>query len=458
MSNLTAVVLAAGEGTRMHSATPKVLHPLCGRPLVVWPLLAAREAGATKVVVVDNPKRRLAEHLPAWTDVAVQEQPLGTGDAVKAARDHFEAGVPVVILSGDVPLLTAQAITALVAAHEQAQATATMATMVLDDPASYGRVIRAQDGSVERVVEAKAAGDATPEQLAVREVNTGIFCFDGGALRAALDAITPDNAQGEYYLPDVLPVMRGRGQKVAAHVVDDHALTLGVNDRADLAVVRAHAQQRIATAHMRAGVTIVDPLTTSIDADVTIGADTTIEPGTVIKGATSVGGGCTIGPGTTIDGATIADGVTIRHSYVDQAVIEDGVSVGPFAYLRPGTRLQPGSKAGTFVELKNTTVGPGSKVPHLSYVGDADIGERTNLGAATITANYDGVAKHRTTIGSDVKTSVDTTLVAPVALGDGSYTAAGSVITTDVPAGALGVARSRQTNIEGYAERKAPKE
>jgi bifunctional UDP-N-acetylglucosamine pyrophosphorylase/glucosamine-1-phosphate N-acetyltransferase len=439
----------------MRSSTPKVLHPLCGRPLVAWPLAAAQEAGATKVVVVDNPKRRLQEHLPDAVEVAVQERPQGTGDAVKAAAGHFRAGVPVVVLSGDVPLITAEAIRALVAAHEDAGAAATMVTMVLEDPASYGRVVRAPDGSVERVVEAKASGDATPEQLAIKEVNTGVYCFDGGALAGALEAIKADNAQGEYYLPDVLPVLAARGAGVAAHVVDDPALTLGVNDRADLAEVRAHAQRRIQLAHMRAGVTIVDPAGTSIDVGVAIGEDTTLEPGTVLKGTTAIGAGATIGPATTIADATIGDGATIRHSYIDGATVDTGATVGPFAYLRPGAHLKAGAKAGTFVEIKNSVIGEGAKVPHLSYIGDADVGARTNLGAATITANYDGVAKHRTTVGEGVRTAVDTTLVAPVTLGDGAYTGAGSVITKDVPAGALGIARERQRNIEGYADRKS---
>jgi bifunctional UDP-N-acetylglucosamine pyrophosphorylase/glucosamine-1-phosphate N-acetyltransferase len=442
----------------MRSSTPKVLHPLCGQPLVAWPLAAAREAGATKVVVVDNPKRRLAEHLPEGVDVAVQERPQGTGDAVRAAAAHFEEGVPVVVLAGDVPLITAEAIRSLVDAHEEARAAATMATMVLEDPASYGRVIRAEDGTVERVVEAKAPGDATPEQLAVKEVNTGIFCFDGGVLAEALDAVTPDNAQGEYYLPDVLPVLNARGATVAAHVVDDPALTLGVNDRVDLAEVRLHAQRRIQLAHMRAGVTIVEPASTSIDVTVAIGEDTTLEPGTVLKGRTTIGAGATIGPGTTMTDATVGDGATVRHSYVDRATIEEGALVGPFAYLRPGAHLKPRAKAGTFVEIKNSTIGEGAKVPHLSYIGDADVGAGANLGAATITANYDGVAKHRTTIGEGARTSVDTTLVAPVTVGEGAYTGAGSVITKDVPARALGIARERQRNIEGYADRKSRSE
>ncbi len=433
MPALTVVILAAGDGTRMRSATPKMLHPLCGRPLVLWPVLAARAAGAGRVVVVDGPHRRLAATLPADVEVAVQEHQRGTADAVRAASGHFEPGDAVVVLMGDVPLVTAEAITGLVAAHD---ADATMVTMVLDEPGSYGRVVRDADGAVKRVVEAKADGDATPEQLAIREVNTGIYCFTADALVRALAQVTPDNAQGEYYLPDVLAHLR-----TGAHVVDDHTLTLGVNDRVDLAAVRAHAQRRIHEHHMRNGVTIVDPTSTTIDADVTIGLDTTIEPATTITGQTTIGAGC-----------------TIRHSYLDQATLEDGVSVGPFAYLRPGAHLRRGAKAGTFVEIKNSVIGAGSKVPHLSYIGDADVGDGSNLGAATITANYDGTHKHRTTVGDGVRTSVDTTLVAPVTVGDGAYTAAGSVITQDVPPGALGVARARQTNVENYAERKAPKQ
>ncbi len=429
MPGLTVVVLAAGEGTRMRSATPKVLHPLCGRPLVLWPVLAAHAAGADRVVVVDGPRGALAAVLPAGVETAIQQQQRGTGDAVKAALGHIADDDRVVVLMGDVPLVTAEAVAELVAAHDEG---ATMMTMVLDEPGAYGRVVRRDDGSVERVVEAKGDGDATPEQLAIQEVNTGIFCFDGGALKAALDRVTPDNAQGEYYLPDVLPHMPAH-----AHVVEDHTVTLGVNDRADLAAVRAIAQSRIHRHHMRNGVTIVDPGSTTIDADVTIGRDTVIEPGTTIKQGTTIGAGC-----------------TIRHSYLDQATVEDGVSIGPFAYLRPGAHLMEGAKAGTFVEIKNSVIGAGSKVPHLSYIGDADVGAGTNLGAATVTANYDGKRKHRTTIGDRVRTSVDTTLVAPVTLGDDAYTAAGSVITEDVPARALGVARARQINKDGYADRK----
>ncbi|MGZ8649688.1 MAG: bifunctional UDP-N-acetylglucosamine diphosphorylase/glucosamine-1-phosphate N-acetyltransferase GlmU [Solirubrobacteraceae bacterium] len=455
MPELTVVILAAGEGTRMRSAIPKVLHPLCGRPLIAWPVAAAREAGAARVVVVDNPERRLGEHLPEGVEVAIQEQPLGTGDAVAAAAPLIDPDATVVVVTGDVPLLTAEAIDALVVAHTEAGAAATMATMELDEPGAYGRVVRDRDGSVLKVVEAKGGGgDATPEELAIREVNTGVFAFHGGALVGALQQPSRDNAQGEAYLPDVLPALTAAGNTVAAHVVTDPALTLGVNDRAELAEVRRLAQQRINVAHMRAGVTIVDPASTTIDITVTLARDVTIEPFVQLKGTTSVGTGSTVGAMSTLIDSRIGDQVTILHSHLTQARVDDGATVGPFAYLRPDAHLHPKSKAGTFVEIKNSEIGAGTKVPHLSYIGDADIGEGTNIGAGNITANYDGRRKHRTTIGSNVRTSVDTAFVAPVTVGDDAYTGAGSVITEDVPEKALGIARARQRNVEGYADRK----
>jgi bifunctional UDP-N-acetylglucosamine pyrophosphorylase/glucosamine-1-phosphate N-acetyltransferase len=330
-----------------------------------------------------------------------------------------------------------------------------MATTILDDATGYGRVVRDAVGHVERVVETKAPGDATAEELLIREVNTGIFVFDHAALADALPRVGTDNAQGEKYLPDVLALLREQGAIVAAHVVDDPALVLGINDRVALADVTTLAQRRILEGHMRAGVTVIDPAATRVDAEVTIGQDTTIEPGTSIKGATTIGAGATIGPNTTIIDAAIGDRAMVLHSYLQDVTLHTAVSVGPFAYLRPGTVLRDGAKAGTFVEIKNSDVGEGTKVPHLSYVGDADVGPNTNLGAATITANYDAKTKtkSRTTIGAEVRTSVDTTLVAPVSLGDGAYTAAGSVVVADVPARALAVARARQRNIEGYADR-----
>jgi bifunctional UDP-N-acetylglucosamine pyrophosphorylase/glucosamine-1-phosphate N-acetyltransferase len=442
----------------MRSSLPKVLHPLCGRPLIAWPLEAAREAGAGKVVVVDGPKRRLAEHLPEDVVVAVQEEPRGTGDAVAAAAAEISATDTVVVVMGDVPLVGADTLTALVAAHEEAGAAATMLTAELEDPSGYGRVVRDAEGQVERVVETKAAGDASPQELAIREVNTGIFAFDGGALLAALAELDSSNAQGEVYLPDVLPSMRAAGREIGAHVADDASVTLGINDRVDLARVREIAQRRINEAHMRAGVSIVDPRTTTIDAGVTIGADTVIEPACFLRGTTTIGERATIGALTTITDSDIADDATVLHSHLDRARVGAKATVGPFAYLRPDAVLEDGAKAGTFVEIKNSTIGAGTKVPHLSYIGDADVGEGSNIAAGNITANYDGRSKHRTTIGARVRTSVDTMFVAPVTVGDDAYTGAGSVITDDVPPGALGIARARQTNVEGYAERVSRRE
>ncbi len=456
MPTITAVVLAAGQGTRMRSALPKVLHPVCGRPLVGWPIAAALQAGAQDVVVVDSPAGVLRDHLPDGVRSVVQPEPNGTGGAVQAATDELADGCVVVVLPGDAPLITAASIAALVEVHETSGAAATMATMILDDPTGYGRVVRDGDGNVERVVETKADGDATAEERLIGEVNSSIFAFDATLLKAALEHLTTDNAQNELYLPDVLVALREQGHDVAAYVLDDSDEALGVNDRVQLAQVRAIAQQRIHDAHGRSGVTIVDPASTLIDVTVTIGEGTTVEPSSFLRGATSIGRGCTVGPLTTLIDATLHDGVTIPHSYVVQAEIQDKASVGPFAYLRPGTILRERSKAGTFVEIKNSDVGAGSKVPHLSYIGDATIGVDTNLGAATITANYDGVNKHRTTIGDRVHTGVDTTLVAPVTLGDDVFTGANSAITKNVPEGALGIARERQTNHEGYAQRKRP--
>jgi bifunctional UDP-N-acetylglucosamine pyrophosphorylase / glucosamine-1-phosphate N-acetyltransferase len=451
----TVVILAAGEGTRMRSATPKVLHPLCGRPIIAWPVAAARAAGADRVIVVDNPKRQLQAHLPEGVEVAVQEQPLGTGDAVQAAAPLIDPGATVVVINGDVPLITAEAIAALTAAHARTKAQATMATMELDEPGAYGRVVRDDDGSVLKVVEAKGGEhDATPEELAIREVNTGVFAFDGDALLTALRQLSRDNAQGEAFLPDVLPALRDAGHTVAAHDVHDPGITLGVNDRAELAEVRRRAQHRINTAHMLAGVTIVDPASTTIDVTVGLQPDVTIEPFVQLRGATTVGENSTIGAMSTLIDSQIGEDVTILHSHLTRAKVDDGATVGPFAYLRPDAHLHPKAKAGTFVEIKNSEIGEGTKVPHLSYIGDADVGAGTNIGAGNITANYDGRNKHRTTIGSGVRTSVDTAFVAPVTVGDDAYTGAGSVITEDVPPKALGIARARQRNIEGYADRK----
>jgi bifunctional UDP-N-acetylglucosamine pyrophosphorylase / glucosamine-1-phosphate N-acetyltransferase len=428
----------------MRSRTPKVLHELCGLAMVLWPVRAALAAGAERVVVVDSPGRALADVLPEGVELAVQPDADGTGGAATAALAHLDAldagwasaDGTVVVLSGDVPLLSAQAIAGLAEAHERSGAAATMVTSVLEDPRGYVRVVRDDAGSVLRVVETKTDGDATPAELQIREVNAGIYAFAAGALRAALPRLSADNAQGELYLPQALDLLRAEGATIAAHVLDDPTMMLGVNDRVALAHARKLAQTVIHHRHMLAGVDIVDPQATVIDVDVQIGQDTRIEPFTTIKGRTRIGAGC-----------------TVKQSYLVDCLLHDGVTVGPFAYLRPGATLRSGAKVGTFVEVKNSDIGAAAKVPHLSYIGDADVGEETNLGAGTITANYDGHAKHRTKIGKRVRGGVDTAFVAPVSVGDDAYTAAGSVVTEDVPEGALAVARAKQRNVEGYAER-----
>ena len=451
----------------MRSRLPKVLHPVCGRPMIGWPVAAASAAGAGRIIVVDAPGEPLREHLAADVDVVVQPRLNGTAGAVRAGVDLVqqiaaetrqgaggEGFEPIVVLSGDVPLITPQTIAGLLETHRRAGAGATMLTEVRDDPTGYGRVVRSETGEVERVVETKSGGDATPEELEITEVNSGIYAFDMAALMPALEGVGSSNEQGELYLPDVLPAMRLDGWSIATRMADDPVETIGVNDRLGLAQVCEIAQRRILEAHMLAGVTIVDPHSTLIDAGVTIGEDTVIAPFCCLYGNTTIGAGSAIGPQATLFDTEVGDEVTVIHSVLRSSTIGDRANIGPFASLRPGTVMRTGSKAGTFVEIKNSDVGAGTKVPHLSYIGDADIGEETNLGASTITANYDGHDKHRTTIGSRVKTSVDTTLVAPVTVGDDVYTGAGSVITNDIPDGALGIARARQTNIDGYAERR----
>lgn len=450
----SVLIMAAGRGTRMRSRLPKVLHPLCGRPLLLWPVEAAREAGAARIVVVLGAEAdEVRRVLPPDVEVAIQDPPGGTGDAVLQARDALRGAGDVIVLSGDHPLLDAGFLTALAERHAGSGAAATVTTRELDDPGQYGRIVRDAQGDVERIAETKAPGDATPEELAIREINSGTYAFAVDPLLDALERVGTDNAQGEMYLGDVLPLLREAGHRVTAYLTDDEAVSLGINTRADLAAVQARARQRILERHMLAGVTIADPGSTFVDADVQIGEDTTVEPFSLLRGRTEVGAGCTIGPGTTLVDCVVAESGSVLHSHLTGCEVLAGATVGPFTYIRPGTTLGAGAKAGAFVEIKNSEIGPGAKVPHLSYVGDADVGEKSNLGASTITANYDGHRKHRTVIGKGVKTGVHTSLVAPVTVGDGAYTGAGSVITEDVPERALGIARARQENIEGYADR-----
>jgi len=452
MNPATVVILAAGRGTRMRSATPKLAHDLCGWPLIHWPVAAAREAGAAHVIVVVSGESPLDGALPNGVLSATQATPNGTGGAVLAAGSQIDHAASVIVLNGDVPLVDAALLRELADQHELSGAAATMVTIELDDPRGYGRVVRDADGAVERVVETKNGGEASASELAIREVNTGVFAFKADVL---LEQLAHVPAVGEeIYLPGVLPLIRAAGGALATFAAEDPALLLGVNDRAQLAVVRAEAQRRIQERHMLAGVTIVQPSSTSIDVGVKIAADTLVEPCTQLLGDTRIGTGASVGPHTTVIDSLLGDGVRVLHSHLVDCELREGATVGPFAYLRPGALLRERAKAGTFVEIKNSDVGARTKVPHLSYVGDADIGEDTNLGAGSITANYDGYAKHRTKIGARVRGSVDTSYVAPVTVGDDAWTAAGSVITGDVPPGALAVARSRQRNVEGYSERR----
>jgi bifunctional UDP-N-acetylglucosamine pyrophosphorylase/glucosamine-1-phosphate N-acetyltransferase len=432
---------------------PKLLHSICGRPMIGWAVAAARAAGAARIVVVDAPGEPLRDALADDVISVVQADALGTADALRSAQEHIDPDACVVVLNGDVPLVTPRTVAALAQAQQETGAAATILTASLADPSGYGRVVRAQDGSVEKIVETKRPEDATAAELEIREINSGIYAFAGAALAPALARVGNDNAQGEYYLPDVLPLLRRQGHLVTALQLEDADETLGVNDRVQLAAVRAIAQRRINDELMLGGATIIDPDHTVIDVGVTLAPDTLIHPGCSLHGSTSVGEGSVIGPHTTLIDVTVGTGSKLIQSYATGAEIGDGVSVGPFAYLRPGAVLREGAKAGTFVEIKNSEVGARSKVPHLSYIGDATIGEDTNIGASTITANYDGYDKHRTTIGSNVHTHVHTTLVAPVQIGDDSFAGAGSVITKDIPEGALGIARERQRNIEHYADR-----
>jgi bifunctional UDP-N-acetylglucosamine pyrophosphorylase / glucosamine-1-phosphate N-acetyltransferase len=448
--SLTVLIMAAGHGTRMRSHTPKVLHRVCGKPMVEWVVGAAREAGADRVLCVVRHDEGVVDALPAGVEAVEQGEGEGTAAAVLAARAAVDSG-PLVVLSGDHPLVTPEQIAGLRVARRAEDAAAALLTTDRLDPAGYGRIVRDAAGRFEQIVETKYTEGVPSEVLAIREVNLGTYVFDSDELFAALDEVLP--VDGELYLTGALPVIVARGATVATHSTDDHAVALGVNDRADLMAVEAVAQRRILEGHARAGVTFLQPETTRVEDGVEIGQDTTIAPGVSLLGETTIGSGSEIGPHTTLQDARVGDGATVRQAYVVEAEIQDGAIIGPFAYLRPGTVVRTGAKVGTYVEVKNSDIGAGAKVPHLSYLGDTEVGEKANLGASTITANYDGRRKHRTKLGKSVKTGVHTSLVAPVDVGDRAYTGAGSVITSDVPEGALGIAREDQKNVEGYADR-----
>ncbi len=447
----------------MRSATPKVLHPVLGIPLLGHVLRAVSGLEPEQVLVVVGHQRQrvqdyLAEAAPE-AGTAVQETQNGTGHAVRCAlaalaERGIEAGPgPVVVVAADTPLLGTETLASMLAEHVDTGAAATVLSAVIDDPGGYGRIVRAVDGSVLGIVEHK---DASAEELAIAEINSGMYCFDAVSLSSALGQLSTDNAQGEEYLTDVLGILRAEGRRVSACVAADPDEIHGINDRVQLAQAGRLMADRINSTLMRSGVTIVDPATTWIAPDVAVGRDTVIERNCSLLAGTTVGEDAVIGPDTTLIGCSVADGARVVRSHCESAEIGPDANVGPFTYLRPGSRLLAGAKAGAYVEIKNSVVGEGSKVPHLSYVGDAEIGSGSNIGAATVFVNYDGVAKHRTSVGDDVRVGSDSMLVAPVTIGDGAYTAAGSVITEDVPPGALALGRARQRNIGGWVERSRP--
>lgn len=452
------IVLAAGEGTRMKSATPKVLHTISGRSLVGHVVAAARALEPEHLlVVVGHAREQVTAHL-AGTDAAVrtavQYEQNGTGHAVRAGLAELpELTGTVVITAGDTPLLTPDTLRALVEAHTADGNAVTVLTAEVPDPTGYGRIVRGADGSVLAIVEQK---DATDEQRAIPEINSGVFAFDAQLLTDALAKVTTDNAQGEEYLTDTLGILREAGHRVGASVAGDHREIAGINNRVQLAEARRILNDRLLHRAMLEGATIMDPASTWLDVTVEFEPDTLVLPNTQLYGATRLASGAVVGPNCTLTDTLVGPGATVSNTVAVSAEIGEAASVGPYAYLRPGAKLGPRAKAGTYVEMKNATLGEGTKVPHLSYVGDATIGDHTNIGAASVFVNYDGQAKHHTTIGSHCRTGSDNMFVAPVTVGDGAYTAAGSVITKDVPAGSLAVARGQQRNIEGWVARKRP--
>ncbi|MCO1659974.1 bifunctional UDP-N-acetylglucosamine diphosphorylase/glucosamine-1-phosphate N-acetyltransferase GlmU [Pseudonocardia humida] len=458
-----AVVLAAGEGTRMRSAVPKVLHAIGGRSLLGHAVHAVAELQPEHLVVVlGHGRKEVGETVAALGGelgrpvlAAEQDKQLGTGHAVGCAMGSLPADLtgPVLVTYGDVPLLEPATLQGLLDEHAAAGAAVTLLTTELDDPTGYGRILRDVDGTVTAIVEQR---DASPEQRAVREINSGVYVFDGAFLTAGLDRLGTDNEQGELYLTDLIGIAHDDGLGVRGVRCPDTWQVSGVNDRVQLAEVRAELNCRVVTAWMRAGVTVVDPATTWVDVQVELSPDVVLHPGTQLHGRSAVGTRAEVGPDTTLTDCEIGEGARVVRTHGTRAVIGAGADVGPFAFLRPGTRLGDRGKIGTFVEVKNSDIGAGSKVPHLSYVGDADIGEHSNIGAASVFVNYDGVQKQRSVVGDHVRTGSDNMFVAPVRVGDGAYTGAGTVLRHDVPPGALSVSAGEQRIIEGWVARKRP--
>ncbi len=449
------IVLAAGAGTRMKSDTPKVMHGIGGRSMVEHAIAAARELNPERLAAVVRFQRdKVAAHILDFdSDVTIvdQDDVPGTGRAVEVGLLGLDESArvegTVIVTYGDVPLLRAETLRELIAEHEENRNAVTVLTTHVQNPGSYGRIVRSASGEVTAIVEAK---DATDQQLKITEINSGIYAFDAGVLRDSLTEVTTDNAQGEKYITDVLSIARENGHRTSALAIEDRWEVEGANDRVQLAQLGRKLNDRLTEMHMRNGVTIVDPQTTWIDSTVTIANDVTILPGTQLQGTTSVGTGSVIGPDSTLKNVEIGENATISRTHGSDALIEAGATVGPFAYLRPGTILRESGKIGTFVETKNTEIGKGSKLPHLSYAGDVTIGENSNIGAASVFVNYDGVNKHRSTVGNNVRMGSDNMYVAPVNIGDGAYSGAGTVIRKDVPAGALAINVAPQRNIDGW--------
>ncbi|WP_209853009.1 bifunctional UDP-N-acetylglucosamine diphosphorylase/glucosamine-1-phosphate N-acetyltransferase GlmU [Paenibacillus sediminis] len=447
-----AIVLAAGQGKRMKSKLYKVLHSVCGKPMVGHVLDTVKNANCERnIVVVGHGAAAVKSYLGESAEYVLQEQQLGTGHAVKQAKSLIgnEEGTTVVIC-GDTPLVTSETLEALIQLHESKGAAATILTATLDNPKGYGRVIRDEDGSVLRIVEQK---DCTPDEDAVQEINTGTYCFDNAKLFAALEQLNNNNAQQEYYLTDCIAILRNEGNMVQAYRTADPAESIGVNDRVALAEAERIMRERINLRHMIGGVTFIDPASTYIEAGVTIGSDTIIYPGTVLRGTTTIGTDCEIGPNTEISDSIIHDSATVKYSVLNQAEVGSNTTVGPYAYLRPGAKLGEHVKIGDFVEVKNASIDDGSKVSHLSYIGDAVVGKNVNIGCGAITVNYDGYNKSITEIEDDAFVGSNVNLIAPVKIGKGAYVVAGSTITDSVPENDMAIARQRQENKPGYAEK-----
>lgn len=447
--NIGAIILAAGKGTRMKSKKHKVLHELCGKPMVHYILDTLEDMGtAQTLMVIGHLGETLEEALEGKVTFVKQEEQLGTAHAVMQTEDYLRGkdGITLV-LNGDHPLFTKETLQSLIEVHKQKEAAATILTARLADPTGYGRVIRQADGSVSRIVEHK---DASIEERAVTEINTGTYCFHNQKLFEALKLVNNNNAQGEYYLPDVISILQEQGETIAASMMEDEKEAMGVNDRVQLAEAEAYMQQRIIRSHMLNGVTIHQPAMVTIEADVEIDADTEIFPGSSLKGNTKIGSGCIIGPNADLKDVIVADQSKIRYSVIEDSEIGNNVTVGPYAYIRPNTSLAESTKVGAFVDLKNAQIGKGSKISHLAYVGDSEVGQNVNIACGVVTVNYDGYNKHKTIIKDGAFIGCNTNLVAPVTVEENSYVAAGSTITENVPAGALAIARQRQVTKADY--------